>query len=227
MASRRQSLAATANAATVPPPNASDNCALHLPNSTVHYAFQPSAAYLPFKERLVVGVMLYDGATVLDFMGPMQYLDFLRMFYNVPIEIVTIGTRIDVVLVPGAGPQALEPVVADAQYMAFIRRMAERAKTVTTNKSLFTFIANQYPRVNWQPRARWVVDGNLWSSSGISAGMDMMWAFIANVYGQNVADSLATLLEIVPTRNASDDPFTPTPELTEFWSQMSKLAANP
>jgi len=44
-------------------------------------------------------------------------------------------------------------------------------KTATTNKNVFDELTPHYPHVNWKREARWVVDGNIITSSGIAAGM--------------------------------------------------------
>jgi putative intracellular protease/amidase len=44
-------------------------------------------------------------------------------------------------------------------------------KTATTNKRAFDLLTPHYPHVNWKREARWVVDGNIITSSGITAGM--------------------------------------------------------
>jgi transcriptional regulator GlxA family with amidase domain len=52
-----------------------------------------------------------------------------------------------------------------------------------------------------------VVDGNIWTSSGISAGIDMMYAFIADQYGQEIADDTAKGSEYVRNTDSDADPF--------------------
>lgn len=49
--------------------------------------------------------------------------------------------------------------------------------------------------VLWVPRARWVEDGNVWTSSGISAGIDATLAFAVKVYGKANATRVANLME--------------------------------
>ena len=61
--------------------------------------------------------------------------------------------------------------------------------------------------MNWVLEARWVTDGNVWSSSGISAGMDMMLAFMAAVYGEDAAQSVADQSEYRRHTDGKDDPF--------------------
>ena len=38
------------------------------------------------------------------------------------------------------------------------------------------------PKVHWQERARWVEDGRFLTSSGITAGMDVAFAFLARTW---------------------------------------------
>jgi len=61
--------------------------------------------------------------------------------------------------------------------------------------------------VNWVPKARWVVDGNIWSSSGVAAGMDMTYAFISTVFSSDIAKQLADTMEYEPHTNPEWDPF--------------------
>lgn len=56
-------------------------------------------------------------------------------------------------------------------------------------------------------KARWVVDGNVWTSSGVSAGIDATLAFIEEVYGREEASSIADLMEYERHADASWDPF--------------------
>lgn len=44
-------------------------------------------------------------------------------------------------------------------------------KNATTNKKGYSGLTPNYPSVQWKQRARWVVDGQVITSSGITAGM--------------------------------------------------------
>ena len=68
-------------------------------------------------------------------------------------------------------------------------------------------MASQGPKVEWVREARWVEDGNIWTSSGVSAGIDMMLAFIESQYGAATADTIAERSEYVRNRDANADPF--------------------
>lgn len=80
-------------------------------------------------------------------------------------------------------------------------------KRATTNKQLWKLNTEARKEVNWVARARWVVDGNIWTSSGVSAGIDVTFAFIGAVYGAEVADEVATMLEYERHTDPSWDPF--------------------
>jgi transcriptional regulator GlxA family with amidase domain len=41
-------------------------------------------------------------------------------------------------------------------------------KRATTNKSVWEWAVLQGPKVKWVPTARWVVDGNIWTTSGVA-----------------------------------------------------------
>ncbi|KAK2823871.1 hypothetical protein FQN49_007535 [Arthroderma sp. PD_2] len=80
-------------------------------------------------------------------------------------------------------------------------------KKATTNKFKFEAATKPYPQVNWQRSARWVVDGNTWTSSGISAGIDAMLAFIGMVYGREFALDVAKKMEYRWVEDPTDDPW--------------------
>ncbi|KAK5993055.1 Isonitrile hydratase [Cladobotryum mycophilum] len=80
-------------------------------------------------------------------------------------------------------------------------------KKATSNKSAFEWVESQRPEVEWVRQARWVTDGNCWTSSGISAGVDMMYAFVADQYGLDKAKNIARLSEYVWNSDPNNDPF--------------------
>lgn len=60
-------------------------------------------------------------------------------------------------------------------------------KRVTTNKAAWKDVVATDPTAHWIPHARWAVDGKIWSSSGVSAGIDVTLAWISCHYGEDVA----------------------------------------
>ena len=59
----------------------------------------------------------------------------------------------------------------------------------------------------WAKRARWCVDGKFYTSSGISAGMDMALGFIADRFGEEKANGVAKYAEYVRNADPENDPF--------------------
>jgi transcriptional regulator GlxA family with amidase domain len=80
-------------------------------------------------------------------------------------------------------------------------------RRATTNKQVFEWPVSQGPRVNWIRQARWVEDGKFVTSSGISAGIDMALAVIAQRYGQGTAEEIAVAMEYEWHRDPDRDPF--------------------
>lgn len=80
-------------------------------------------------------------------------------------------------------------------------------KTATTNKMLWAECVAYGPKVNWVAKARWVRDGNVWTSSGVSAGIDVALAWIEAEYGEELATTLANEIEFTRAASSSEDPF--------------------
>ncbi|KAI0458420.1 class I glutamine amidotransferase-like protein [Xylaria acuta] len=80
-------------------------------------------------------------------------------------------------------------------------------RRATSNKKSWEWAISQRPAVQWVRQARWIVDGNIWTSSGVSAGIDLMFAFIADQYGEALAKQLADTAEYVRNTDSTLDPF--------------------
>tara|TARA_X000000368_G_scaffold254583_1_gene201254 strand:+ start:325 stop:948 length:624 start_codon:yes stop_codon:yes gene_type:complete len=133
---------------------------------------------------------------------------------------------IDVVLVPGGIGTRREvdnPVLLD-----WLQQRAQQAELVTsvctgsallakagvldgmratTNKLAFTWAASQSAKVQWQQQARWVEDRKFFTSSGVSAGIDMSLAVIAKLVSHQAAEQAANFAEYDWHRDADWDPF--------------------
>lgn len=77
----------------------------------------------------------------------------------------------------------------------------------TSNKRVFEWVKSIRPEVKWQPVARWVCDGKFYTSSGVSAGMDMALGFIADRYGIEQAEEIAVHTEYVWQKDPAIDVF--------------------
>jgi transcriptional regulator GlxA family with amidase domain len=80
-------------------------------------------------------------------------------------------------------------------------------KKATSNKRSFFWTKNESPEVNWIKKARWIKDGNIYSSSGISAGIDMTLGFISDLLGYDIAKKQSLEIEYDWKENSEWDPF--------------------
>lgn len=134
--------------------------------------------------------------------------------------------KIDVLLVPGgvgtrheasSAPviEFIEKIYPSLRYFLTVctgSALAARAgvldgKRATTNKRAWNEVIAMREGPNWIRRARWVADGNVWTSSGISAGMDMMFAYVEYIWGKKFANSISKSMEYVRNEDWDNDPF--------------------
>ena len=80
-------------------------------------------------------------------------------------------------------------------------------RRATSNKRAMDWVVSVNPAVNWVHRARWVVDGKFYTSSGVSAGIDMALGFLADRFGQEAAEEAALGAEYLWNRDRDNDPF--------------------
>jgi transcriptional regulator GlxA family with amidase domain len=85
-------------------------------------------------------------------------------------------------------------------------------RKATSNKRVFQLVKSSAPKVDWVAQARWVEDGKYFTSSGVSAGMDMALAVIANLHGRGKSLEIASQAEYEWHEDASWDPFAATLE---------------
>lgn len=135
-------------------------------------------------------------------------------------------TDYDLLFIPG-GDSALD-AARDAALMDWIRQVSARAERVmavctgtvllgmtglldgrraTTNKLDFNDTVHLAPKVEWVKQARWVQDGKFYTSSGVSAGMDMALAVAADLFGRDKADEMAEGGEYAWHNDPTWDPF--------------------
>ncbi|RUS65444.1 Isonitrile hydratase [Saezia sanguinis] len=147
---------------------------------------------------------------------------------QVPVVTVPVS-QVDqdgVLLIPGG--QGTRPLVSDEQAISALKNLAAKsayclsvctgsallAKTgllsgrvATSNKKAWPWVTSVDQAVLWKRQARWCVDGKFYTSSGVSAGMDMTLGFIADQHGMNKANDIAQHIEYVWNANPDNDPF--------------------
>ena len=136
------------------------------------------------------------------------------------------GTDYDVILIPGGWGERTK--VDIEPFLPWIRSAAQQAEYVltvctgsamlaatgfldgrraTTNKAIYRWATSKGPKVDWVSRARWVRDENVFTSSGVSAGIDMSLAALAAMEGVPVAEAVAVGCEYRWEKDPALDPF--------------------
>ncbi|KAF4810297.1 Isonitrile hydratase [Colletotrichum tropicale] len=138
-----------------------------------------------FKTAPPLDVLIVPGGQGTRYAGIHASIDFIKERFPELQYLITVCT--------GAGVAARAGVLD--------------GKRATTNKLSWEQTIALRPEVNWVHKARWVEDGNVWTSSGISAGIDVTFAWIAAVYGKDLARNIADRMEYTPVEDSSWDPF--------------------
>lgn len=131
-----------------------------------------------------------------------------------------------ILFVPGGS--GTREKVNDINFIEFIKNMANESKYIlsvctgsallaktgilngkraTSNKRAFNWVVEQGQQVNWIKEARWVNDDKIYTSSGVSAGIDMALGFIGDILGKEKALEISNGIEYIWNENSEYDPF--------------------
>lgn len=146
--------------------------------------------------------------------------------YYIQTESITEIAPNSILVVPGG--QGTRSLVSDELFITTLRNLCNRAKNVlsictgsallaksgvldnrkaTSNKKAFEWVQTTSSNINWIRNARWVIDGKYYTSSGVSAGMDMALGFVSDLYGNDKAKQIAKDIEYVWNSNSNMDCF--------------------
>ena len=124
--------------------------------------------------------------------------------------------ELDILMVPGGA--GTFPELKNQTMLEFLRTRHEQAdittsvcsgsallakagildgRKATSNKQFFSLATEQSENVEWIWEARWVDDGDVITSSGVSAGIDMALHLISRMYGEAAAQAIADGTEYV------------------------------
>lgn len=131
-----------------------------------------------------------------------------------------------ILLIPGG--QGTRDLVNDNTFISNLTLLAEKSKyclsvctgsallaktnllnnkKATSNKLAYEWVKSNGEYVKWISDARWVVDGKFYTSSGVSAGIDMCLGFISDVFNKELAIDIANKIEYIWNSNKENDPF--------------------
>lgn len=149
--------------------------------------------------------------------------------HNVSLQTIAVNAldyQTDILLIVG-GPGTRQ-LVNDHQFLQTLKVLANNADWVlsvctgsallaradildgrraTSNKRAWSWVISQSDRVHWIKQARWVVDGKFYTSSGVSAGMDMALGFIADRHSVASALQVANSAEYQWQQDCEQDSF--------------------
>ncbi len=77
----------------------------------------------------------------------------------------------------------------------------------TSNKMAFKWVKSVSSNVLWVKEARWVVDQKYYTSSGVSAGIDMALGFVSEHLGMDKAQEVCKHIEYIWNSDPDNDPF--------------------
>jgi transcriptional regulator GlxA family with amidase domain len=140
--------------------------------------------------------------------------------------ISTCGGPIDTLVVVGG--QGVAQAIVDDRLVAWIRSAAQRARRVTsvcsgafllaraglldgrratTHWSTCARLAQLFPKVSVDPDPIFIRDGNVWTSAGITAGMDLALALVEDDLGPERAREIARQLVLFVQRSGGQSQF--------------------
>lgn len=136
----------------------------------------------------------------------------------------------DTILVAGGNKAGLSALARDAGFGAWMARACPNVRRygsvctgafalahlgLVTSQRVAThwegteLLARAYPDLNVDPDALYVEDGKVWTSAGITTGIDMCMALVARDLGEAVANSVARMLVVYARRPGYQSQFSP------------------
>jgi transcriptional regulator GlxA family with amidase domain len=98
-------------------------------------------------------------------------------------------------------------------------------KRATTHWNRTRQFLGAYPKVKLEPDQIFVRDGNIWSSAGITAGIDLALAMVAEDYGDKIVEKTARQLVLYHRRSGGQSQFSSLLELKAPTGRFGPLLA--
>ncbi len=145
-----------------------------------------------------------------------------------------------------AGGEGVRQAATCAKTLAFVRGLAKRGirvasvcsgayilaeaglldgRRATTHWQRTRHFVKTYPKIKLEPDRIFVRDGNIWSSAGISAGIDLALAMAAEDYGDEIAQQAARQLVLYHRRSGGQSQFSSLLELKAPAGRFAPLLA--
>ncbi len=96
---------------------------------------------------------------------------------------------------------------------------------VTTHWRHSQQLANNFPKVKVAPNQIWVRDGKIWSSAGVSAGIDLALALVSDDFGNAIAKNVAREIVVYYKRPGGQSQFSTIEELCDGDNRFKPVLA--
>ncbi|MBP0449900.1 helix-turn-helix domain-containing protein [Kitasatospora sp. RG8] len=84
-------------------------------------------------------------------------------------------------------------------------------RTATTHWALADELARRFPEVDVRPEVLFTGEGDLWTSAGVAAGIDLCLHLVRAAHGQQAAATIARAMVTAPFRTGGQAQFIPSP----------------
>ena len=170
--------------------------------------------------------------------GPLRTAGGLRLTGHGGIKLLD---RADTIIVPGWRSIEERPPPALLKALARAYRRGTRLCTIcsgvfvlaaaglldgrraTTHWRYAQALAARYPRIRVEPNALYVDEGQIITSAGSAAGLDMLLHLVRRDFGAKIANQVARRLVVAPHREGGQAQFVPRPVASDERGRLARL----
>jgi len=189
-------------------------------------------------ERPELGVEWYRYAVCAVEAGPIRAAGGISVEAPYTLKMLD---RASTIVVPGwRDPDELPPVALLRKIRAAVERGARvcsicsgvfvlaaagvlDGKTVTTHWRYADKLQQRYPQLNVKPDALYIDEGQVITSAGSAAGLDMLLHLVRRDYGSAIANRVAQRLVVPPHREGGQAQFVPRPMAHDESGRLARL----
>lgn len=170
--------------------------------------------------------------------GPLRAMGGLRLAVTQGLKLLE---RADTIIVPGWRSIEERPPEALLKALARAYRRGARlgsicsgvfvlaaagvldGKRATTHWKYAPALACRYPRIRVEPNALYVDEGQVITSAGSAAGLDMLLHLVRRDFGAKIANQVAQRLVVAPHREGGQAQFVPRPMASDERGRLARL----
>jgi AraC family transcriptional regulator, transcriptional activator FtrA len=188
--------------------------------------------------RPELSVPWYEFAVCAAERGPLRATGGLRLTGAQGLKVLD---RADTIIVPGWRSIEERPPEALLKTLARAYRRGARlcsicsgvfvlaaagvldGKRATTHWKYAQALASRYPRIRVEPNALYVDEGQVITSAGSAAGLDMLLHLVRRDFGARIANQVAQRLVVAPHREGGQAQFVPRPVASDERGRLARL----